>query len=99
MATKILNFDPEGDGKIILGNRDTASPNGYTSLSLEITSAKGGKGVVQSISASGSNFGELHLNPYGGLVVIPSITAAPKDLPTAPLVIDPKSGRIYYKSS
>jgi hypothetical protein len=98
MATSTFNFDPEGAGSIIIGNRNVSS-GGYTSLSLSITNDKGGKAYIQCISASGSNWGDLQLNPFGGFVSIPTISPAPKDVSTMPLVIDPKTGRIYYKSS
>lgn len=97
MADNILNFDPRGAGGILIGNPDTGD-SGYTSLSLSITNSSNGKTFIQGISASGSNYGELHLNPFGGIVAIPAISIAPKDVKTVALVIDPKTGRIYKAS-
>jgi hypothetical protein len=96
MATSTFNFNPEGPGGILIGN--PGSSGGYTALSLSITNDKNGKTYIQGVSASGTTWGELQLNPYGGLVAIPSISAAPKDVKTVPLVIDPNTGRIYKAS-
>lgn len=96
MATSTFSFNPEGPGSIVVGGNP--SSGGYTCLTLAITNDKGGKTYIQSTSSSGSTWGELHLNPYGGLVAIPSISTAPTNVKTVPLVIDPATGRIYKSS-
>jgi hypothetical protein len=97
MADNILNFDPRGPGGILIGNPNIGS-GGFTSLSLSITNGSNGKAFIQGISASGSNFGQLDLNPFGGIVAIPTVSTAPQGVKTVALVVDPVSGRIYKAS-
>jgi hypothetical protein len=88
-----LNFDPQGQGGIVVGNPSTGS-GGCTSLNLSITKASGGRAEIQSISASGTTWGDLALNPNGGTVVL-NLTTPPAGVATIDVVVDPKTGRLY----
>ncbi len=72
-----LTVDPQGPGGIVIGNPST-SGGGYTSLSLAISAASDGHAVVQSIRASGSEYGNLAFNPDGGNVGIGTTTPVAK---------------------
>ncbi len=88
-----LNFDPQGPGGIVIGNPNTGS-GGFTSLSLSISAASGGGSVIQSISKSGSTWGDLSLNPNGGDVVL-KLSLPPAGVATVDVVVDPKTGKLY----
>ncbi len=64
-----LNIDPKGKGGIIIGNSNTSS-GGFTSLIMEISAESGGYSAIQSIKKSGSEWGDLSLNPHAGNVGI-----------------------------
>lgn len=64
-----LNVDPQGEGYILIGNPNT-STGGFTSLRMGISAARNGYGEIQAIRSSGSAYGELALNPRGGVVKI-----------------------------
>lgn len=51
---------------ILLGNTSAGS----TSLRMSLTAASGGIAQIQSVSSSGSDWGELQLNPDGGMVSV-----------------------------
>lgn len=55
-------------GSIIIGTNKNAG--GYTNLEMGITAQSGGDAYVQSISNSGSSYGSLLLNLFGGNVGI-----------------------------
>ena len=88
-----LNFDPQGPGGIVVGNPSTGT-GGFTSLSLSISAASAGRAEIQSISASGTNWGDLALNPNGGNVVL-NLTTPPAGVGTVDVVVDPQTGRLY----
>jgi hypothetical protein len=88
-----LNFDPQGQGGIVIGNPSTGS-GGFTSLSLSISAASGGRAEIQSISKSGSAWGDLSLNPNGGNVVL-KLTPPPAGVATVDVVVDPTTGKLY----
>jgi hypothetical protein len=92
-------FDPAGEGSIVLGNNDTSN-GGYTSLIASISAEKGGDASLQSIKASGTAWGDLHLNPHGGTVTLPplviaSLPVAPAGLNAQTVVVDPQTGLLY----
>ena len=58
-----LNVDPQGAGGILIGKPSGTAPGGFTNLSLEISAASGGYSSLQSIKASGTNWGDLWLDP------------------------------------
>jgi hypothetical protein len=64
-----LNVDPQGSGGILIGNPNAASGN-FTSLTLGISAAQNGYPYLQGTKASGSDYGTLVLNPFGGTVAI-----------------------------
>ena len=64
-----LNIDPQGPGGIVVGNADTGS-GGFTSLLMDISAERDGKGSIQAIKRSGSEWGSLLLNHLGGHVGI-----------------------------
>jgi hypothetical protein len=64
-----LNIYPKGEGGILLGNPKTGM-GGFTSLYMGITADTSGKAYLQSIKKSGSDWGDLNLNPFGGNVGI-----------------------------
>jgi hypothetical protein len=92
MAT--LDFDPQGQGGIVVGNPNTGS-GGFTSLNLRISKQSGGRGEIQSISASGSVWGDLALNPDGGDVVL-RLSNPPPGVKTFQLVYDPNTWKLYF---
>ena len=64
-----LNVDPQGAGGIVIGNPLT-DHGGFTSLLLDISAARGGHARLQAIKSSGTEWGDLVLNPGGGNVGI-----------------------------
>jgi hypothetical protein len=64
-----LNVDPQGPGGIVIGNPNTAQ-GGFTSLLLDISAASGGYTRIQAIKSSGTELGEIEINPDGGNVSI-----------------------------
>ena len=103
MATSTFNFNPQGSGRIVLGNPDTSS-GGFTSLILTITQESKGKAQIQAVETSGTNWGTLELNPDGGTVVLPArlkingLTTPPAGVNVVDLVIDPATNQIYRRS-
>ena len=81
-----LVVDPQGPGGIVVGNPNTGS-GGFTSLLMEISAATDGSGRIQAIKSSGSAWGDLALNPFGGNVDIGpgglNVTATTGDFATA----------------
>lgn len=71
-----LHVNPSGPGSILIGTNKNAG--GYTNLEMGITAQTGGKGFIQTVSASGTAYGDLHINPNGGYVAInlPSTSTA-----------------------
>ena len=72
-----LNIFPNGPGGLVIGGNPGIS--GYTSLSLGISAVNNGYSYINSISSSGSSYGNLILNANGGNVGIRT-TAAPEVL-------------------
>jgi hypothetical protein len=70
-----LTVDPLGGGGILIGNPSSGS-GGYTSLKLAISDISGGYSEIQSIKSSGSAWGALILNRWGGNVGIGCINPA-----------------------
>ena len=68
-----LHVDPAGSGNIILGT--DIYTGGYTSVNIGISSQSGGYPYIQGISKSGSVYGTLALNPYGGNVTMGGLTS------------------------
>jgi len=69
-----LHVNPNGAGSILIGTNKNSG--GYTNLEMGITSQSGGKGYIQSTNASGTSYGDMHLNPNGGYVGINLPTAS-----------------------
>lgn len=85
-------------GEFVVGNPSTGT-GGFTALVISLSQTQGGAIQIQGIKNSGSQLGDLVLNPLGGGVVLPgSLTIS--NLPTPPagtvdLVWDPATGRVY----
>lgn len=64
----MLHVDPDGSGGILVGT--DKFEGGYTTIQMGISAKSGGYGFLQSVSASGSAYGTLALNPESGKVGI-----------------------------
>ncbi len=63
-----LQINPNGAGSILIGaNKNTG---GYTTLEMGINAQSNGNSYLQSTKASGSTWGDLMINQYGGQVGI-----------------------------
>lgn len=62
-------INPMGPGNMTIGEANTGV-GGYTSLSLGISAYQNGYSWIESITASGSAYGNLIINPSGGNVGI-----------------------------
>jgi hypothetical protein len=72
-----LNIDPKCQGGILIGNPNT-SKGGFTSLRIQISAEKDGHSELQSIKKSGSEWGDLCLNPISGNVGVGTATPRSK---------------------
>jgi len=68
--TDILQIDPNGFGGILVGGPEP----GRTYMDLRVTAASGGYGRIQSVRSSGTAWGDISLNPFGGYVGIGTTT-------------------------
>lgn len=63
-----LHVNPAGAGSILIGTNK--SSGSYTNLEMGISALSNGYGYIQTTKSSGSAYGNLLLNPYGGNVAI-----------------------------
>ena len=63
-----LHINPNGAGALLIGTNRASG--GYTALEMGITSQTNGYGYIQAIKLSGSTYGNLAINQYGGNVAI-----------------------------
>lgn len=63
-----FHVNPAGAGSILLGTNK--SSGNYTNLEMGISTLNNGYSYIQSTKSSGSAYGNLLLNPYGGNVAI-----------------------------
>ena len=64
-----LAIDPKGAGGMVVGN-PTVTGGNYTQVVLGISAGTNGYPYIQGVTASGSSYGVLAINPNGGNVLI-----------------------------
>jgi hypothetical protein len=68
--TQVLNiYKPSSQTQFLIGNSNTSS-GGYTSLAMGTSADVNGYSFIQSTKSSGSAFGDIVMNQYGGNVGI-----------------------------
>jgi hypothetical protein len=105
-----LQIDPSSFGNsnaFFIGR--SVSAGGFTGLGFGLSAASGGYAMVQAVKASGSDFGDLVLNPSGGNIGIGvtapvasldlragTVTRAPLKFNSGPLLTLPEDGVMEY---
>lgn len=69
-----LGIETNGPGSVLIGGQNTGS-GGRTILQLAVSAASNGYSHLQSITASGVDWGTLALQPFGGNVAIGTTVA------------------------
>lgn len=77
---------------ILLGNTTAGSTN----LQMSLTAAAGGAAQIQSVSSSGTDWGELQLNPNGGQVSVPVLRITGGADIAEPFHVNPAEARDEY---
>ena len=78
-----LHIDPAGAGSILIGTNK--SSGGYTNLEIGISAQSNGQSYIQSTKASGSTWGTLQLNPFGGDITTGGNVGIGTNTPFSPL--------------